>query len=84
MNLISITHAPDTGKVSYGFTFGNEVKSYSANVSDSDGIRGVTCEPDLDALLLEAQAKNSNAVKILIKATWDFIDGVSVPLPLVL
>ena len=84
MKLISITHAPDTGKVSYSFIVENGVRTYFADVYDSDGIRGVVCEPDLEALLLEAQARRSDAVKTLSKATWDFIDGVGVTFPITL
>jgi len=83
MKLISITHTPKTGRVLYDFTFGkNEIKTYSADLYDDAGIRGVTCAPDLEELLLKAQAKNSNAAKTLIKATWDFIDGENVIFPI--
>jgi len=84
MKLASITYVPNIGRVSYNFIFANEVKTYFANVSDDNGIRGISCEPDLEALLLEAQAKNSNAVKTLSKVTWNVIDGVGVEFPIVL
>lgn len=82
MKLISIVHTSDTGRVAYKFALESETRTYMASVSDSDGIRGIVCEPDLEAFLLEALARRNDAVKVLSKATWDLIDGRTVPLPI--
>ena len=82
MKLISIVHTPDTGRVAYSFVLEEETRTYTASVSDTNGIRSIVCEPDLESLLLKILARRNDAVKVLSKATWDLIDGIDVSLPI--